>query len=315
MSQHEVDIQKTFGALLVGGFIAATFSGVTTVQACIYSKLFPTDHPFLKFLVLLIWSFDTLHTFFVGATIWDYLIAHFGEAAWIDYISTHLALTIAFTAMLTLVVHFFFIYRIHRLSMSNWFLTIPLSALACARVGFAFLTTSKMIDLRSFKGFVENYTWSFTTGLSISSLVDLLITACLCYLLMRSQKHATKLNHVLDKLMLYTFENCALTTVITIATLICWLVMHHNLIFMGLHFIICKFYANSLLATLNQRKGLQNYRAPDNVVSLPVFAKQSVWSMASKLKIHVEKATHTHTDDRTMADSQASFVPSVSGKN
>jgi len=115
--------------------------------------------------------------------------------------------------------------------------------------------------------------------------------------------------------MLYTFENCALTTVITIATLICWLVMHHNLIFMGLHFIICKFYANSLLATLNQRKGLLNYRAPDEVVSLPVFAKQTVLSMASKLKIHVEKRTHTYTDDRTMADSEASFVPSVSGKN
>jgi len=302
MSAH---IQRTFGALLVGGLLAATFSGITTVQAGVYSKLFPKDRFFLKLLVVLIWGLDTIHTYFVGATLWDYLIAHYGNAARIDYISTNLALTIAFTATLTLLVHFFFIYRIHKLSMNNWAISLPLITLACARVGFAFLTTAKMIHLRSFEMFVELYTWSFTTGLSISTLVDILITLCLCYLLFRSQKQTTRLNHVLDKLMLYAFEVGALTTVATVTTLICWLTMHRNLIFMGVHFIICKFYANSLLATLNQRKGLVPADPEVTGLSnLPMFAKgafnsfrrkceTSIWTKGSKLRIDVERTTHT----------------------
>jgi len=215
-----------------------------------------------------------------------------------------------------MVVHFFFTYRIHRLSMQNWFLTIPLFTLACARVAFACLTTAKMIELRRLHLFVERYTWSFTTGLSISSLVDILITGCLCYLLKRSQRDASRLSRVLDKLILYAFEVGALTTMATVLTLICWLAMKKNLIFMGVHFIICKFYANSLLATLNRRKGLLTSEMPVTISgfgNLPVFARDcftsvrqrwqgSVWSRTSNIKIDVEKSTHTQVhpkDDHT----------------
>jgi len=306
-----VDIKKTFGALLVGGLIAATFSGVTTAQAGIYSKLFPNDRLSVKLLVFVIWFLDIAHTYCIGATIWHYLIANFGDAEGIDYIPTNLALSIAFTALLTLLVHFFFIFRIHRLSMGNLFLTIPLSLLALARVAFACLTTASMIQLRSLKEFVKYFTWSFTTGLSISSGVDFLITACLCFLLWRTQKQTTKLNHVLDKLMRYAFENCALTTLATVVSLICWLVMPHNLIFMGLHFIICKFYANSLLATLNRRKGLLSSVSADTMVSLPVFAKRSFWSKASKLRTDMEKGrlTQITTTVVTTTDDGSSTSP------
>jgi hypothetical protein len=117
--------------------------------------------------------------------------------------------------------------------------------------------------------------------------------------------------------MLYAFEVGALTTMATVSTLICWLLMHHNLIFMGLHFIICKFYANSLLATLNQRKGLINNEMPDTVTglsNLPMFAKgafnsfkrkcesSAVWTKGTKLRIDVERSTTTHVypmDDQT----------------
>jgi len=124
--------------------------------------------------------------------------------------------------------------------------------------------------------------------------------------------------------MLYAFEVGALTTMATVSTLICWLLMHHNLIFMGLHFIICKFYANSLLATLNQRKGLVDDAMPDTVTglsNLPMFAKgafnsfrrkceSSVWTRASKLRIDVERSTTTHFDN--MDDQTASTPPSPS---
>jgi len=64
------------------------------------------------------------------------------------------------------------------------------------------------------------------------------------------------MNGILDKLMLYAFENGSLTCAATVVSLVCWLTMHTNLIFMGIHFVISKLYANSFLATLNARRNL-----------------------------------------------------------
>jgi len=251
-----VDIARTFGALMVGGIIAAIFSGMVTAQAFSYFKYYTNDGRGLKLLVGVVWFLDFCHTIFVSISLWDHLIAHFGDAPRIDYIPWSLAITIAFTAILTFLVHLFFVYRIFRLSLNSYVIAVPLGLLACARLCFACLTTAKMIKLKSLKLFVKLYTWSFSCGLSLSSLLDVLITVLLCYLLLQSHKKNSSMNHILDSLMLYAFENGSLTCMATVASLICWLTMHTNLIFMGIHFVISKLYANSLLATLNARKNL-----------------------------------------------------------
>ncbi|TFK33585.1 hypothetical protein BDQ12DRAFT_406751 [Crucibulum laeve] len=250
------DIARTFGALLVGGIVAAVFSGIVTVQAFVYFKFYPRDLIAVKLLVFVVWFLDFGHTIFVSASIWDHLISHFGDAERIDFIPWSLALTIAFTAILTFLVHGFFVHRIYKLSNGNIYLVVPLGILVCARLAFACVTTVKMITLKSLQSFVTSFTWSFTIGLTLSAIIDVLITACLFFLLRQKQKQNTSLNDILDSLILYAFENGSLTCAATVISLICWLAMPENLIFMGLHFVISKFYANSLLATLNTRKQL-----------------------------------------------------------
>ncbi|KAF8816225.1 hypothetical protein BYT27DRAFT_7185043 [Phlegmacium glaucopus] len=251
-----VDIARTLGALLVGGFVAVMFSGVVMVQCFVYFKHYPYDLLAIKVLVSVVWFLDSSHTVFIILALWDHLIDNFGNFTRVDYVPWSLALTIAFTAILTFLVHLFFVYRIYKLSVNNLFISVPLAFLACARLCFACLTTAKMIILRSLARFIELYTWSFTLGLALSSLLDVLITGFLCYLLMKNHKQNSSMNHVLDTLMLYAFENGSLTCAATVVSLICWLTMHKNLIFMGLHFVISKFYANSLMASLNTRKNL-----------------------------------------------------------
>jgi multidrug efflux pump subunit AcrB len=133
-----------------------------------------------------------------------------------------------------------------------------MALIASARLCFACLTTAKMISLRSLAKFIKLYTWSFSCGLSLSSLLDVLITSYLCYLLLRERKTNSRMNHILDHLMFYAFENGSLTCAAAFTSLICWLTMHTNLIFMAIHFVISKLYANSLLASLNARRNLQN---------------------------------------------------------
>ncbi|KAJ3495967.1 hypothetical protein NLJ89_g10549 [Agrocybe chaxingu] len=272
---------------------------------------------------------------------------HFGQPEQIDVIPWSLALTIAFTALLTFLVHLFFVYRIFRLSHDNFFIGIPLALLACARL----VTTVKMITLRSLREFVDLYTvrlspssltpyaflrlalvlihlftpslvidnlivicrqrqWSFTTGLSLSSLLDVLITSLMMYLLKRNHKANSSMNHVLDKLMLYAFENGALTCAATVTSLVCWLTMHTNLIFMGLHFVISKLYANSLLATLNKRKKLKGGHLTHNSVSVernlagmfPDTFGMGISRKATTGFIHSEDMSRTHPELRIQVD-------------
>jgi hypothetical protein len=251
-----VDVYRTFGALMIGGIVAAVFSGFVTAQTFAYFKHYTSDPLPLKALVGVVWLLDLGHTVFVSTALWDHLIAHFGDVARIDFIPWSLAMTIALTAILTFLVHLFFVYRIFKLSPNNYYIAIPLALLACARLCFACLTTAKMITLRSLTKFIKFYTWSFSCGLSLSSLLDILITTYLCYLLLRQHKTNSSMNHILDSLMLYAFENGSLTCAATVTSLICWLAMHTNLIFMAIHFVISKLYANSLLASLNARRNL-----------------------------------------------------------
>ncbi|XP_006459695.1 hypothetical protein AGABI2DRAFT_116655 [Agaricus bisporus var. bisporus H97] len=65
---------------------------------------------------------------------------------------------------------------------------------------------------------------------------------------------------LVDSTTIYALENGALTCFTTTASLICWLAMPKNLVFLGLHFVIGKLYANSLLASLNIRRELEDLR-------------------------------------------------------
>ncbi|KAF9462229.1 hypothetical protein BDZ94DRAFT_1261822 [Collybia nuda] len=252
-----VDIPRTQGALLLGGLFSAGLSGIVAVQVVVYFKLYPLDVPIIKTLVVLIWLLDLVHTGFTWAAIWEYLIVYYGNAANSDIIPLSLSLTIVFTAILTFFVHCFFAHRIHLLSKKNWFLTCPIMLLAVCRLCSASATSAEMIRLQSFSIFKLQFRWLFSLGLALSSTVDIFVTLSLFALLQNSRSHSLTLDHVIDSLILYAFEIGSLTCAGTIVSMICWLTMNDNLIFMGLHFVIGKFYANSILATLNTRHELR----------------------------------------------------------
>ncbi|KAJ3710673.1 hypothetical protein C8R42DRAFT_372136 [Lentinula raphanica] len=234
-----VDISRTFGALLIGSLSASFLSGAVTIQSLVYHKLYPTDEAALKILVLAIWLLDACHTGFIWASQWEYFIAFYGNEGKIDYIPTTLALSIATTGILTFLVQSFFAHRIF------------LSA----------ATTGTMLHYRSFIQFRDNVRWLFTLGLALSSMVDIWITSSLFILLKRSKLEGGSLDGVIDTLILYTFETGSVTCAATVVSMICWIVIPTELIFMALHFVIGKFYATSLLVTLNTRRGLRDVQS------------------------------------------------------
>jgi len=257
----EVDIPKSFGALLLGGLFASLLTGLVFVQVVVYFKMYPGDRRQIKALVLVIWFLDTSHTAFIWSSLWSYLIDDYGFPMVVDEIHWSLAMTIVMTAILTFFVHLFFAHRIFILGRRNYWLAAPIVTLAFLRLFSASVTTGQMLHLGTFSRFKEKIRWIFTTGLSLSTAVDVLITASLFGLLQSSRTGAANLNAVIDALIKYSFETGALTCAGTAVSMICWLTMPNNLIFMGLHFVIGKLYANSILVTLNTRDTIRRTRS------------------------------------------------------
>ncbi|KAJ7508366.1 hypothetical protein B0H11DRAFT_24280 [Mycena galericulata] len=302
------DVPTTMGALLIGGFFASLLSGIVILQALWYFTTYRSDPTGLKVLVFGVCGLDTLHTAFIWTSMWDYLIGNYGNTSKIDHIPWSIALTVILTAIVTFFVHCFFAHRILLLSKRNIIMASPVIILALVRLGSASVSTWEMIHYKSFALFKIHAFWIFTLGLSVSSAVDIVITGLLFYLFRSNRPDATHLNHVLDKLTLYAFETGSLTCIGTIISMICWVTMSNNLIFLGLHFVIGKLYANSLLVTLNTRENIRRARSTSSgeragvlfldtrpqKTSTPYFAAASS-KVPTELQISVETSVQYDT--------------------
>ncbi|KAJ7731215.1 hypothetical protein B0H16DRAFT_1773058 [Mycena metata] len=283
------DIPTTLGSMLIGSFFASMLSGVVWIQTILYHRAYKSDPIGFKLLVFTVWGLDTLHTAFIWGGMWDYFISYFGDTDNIDHIPWSIALTVALTAIVTFLVHWcvpqlhflrsqfdssdggsFFAHRIFLLSKRNLLMTAPVVILALLRLGAACVSTWEMFHYHSFDLFKLHARWIFTLGLSVSSAVDILITGSLFYLFQSNRQQFGTLNHIIDKLTLYAFETGGLTCLGTVIAMICWVTMSQNLVFLGLHFVIGKLYANSLLVTLNTRENIRRARSTSSGERGPV---------------------------------------------
>ncbi|KAI1786823.1 hypothetical protein LXA43DRAFT_752308 [Ganoderma leucocontextum] len=268
------NVENTIGAILVGALVSALLSGTVTTQAFLYLRIYGgDDYKRNTVIACTLWMLDCLHFSMAFASCWIYLIRHYGDSEIYDYIPWTIALTVAITAIVTLISHCFFAHRIYMLSGCSWLLTAPIVFLAFGRLTAALVSTSEMLSLRSYSAFVDRVGWVFTTGLSLSTGVDVLITITLIVLLQRSRTgFSTVTDKLIDVVTLYTIETGLLTSITTAVSLICWLTMPRNLVFLALHFSISKLYATSTLATLNARKSLRKRtRQPDQHI-LPIIS-------------------------------------------
>lgn len=269
------NLTETLGAVLIGSAFAAALTGVVGTQTLYYFQSYPDDKPSLKFMVAAVWFLDLLHTITVFAADWSWLIDHFNDMGVVNRIPWSLGVTVVLTAMVTVIVHFFFAYRIFCLSRGNWFVVGPIVALAVTRLAFASASCAEMMIHPTFAEFVKKAAWVFTMGLVTSTILDVVITSCLLWYLDHARTGFAGMDQIVNTLCLYAIENGLLTSVAIVTSLGCWLGMKQNLVFLAIHFALSKLYANSLLATLNSRKYIRerNRRTylPDGTQLVTVF--------------------------------------------
>ncbi|KAL0567142.1 hypothetical protein V5O48_014854 [Marasmius crinis-equi] len=284
-----------------------SLSGTITVQTLMFFKLFPGESYRLQLVVLAVWALDTIHTGLIWGALWKYFVTKFGVGAFVDHIPIPLALSVLFTVralFLSLgsrpptVIGYCRLFKpsafiaswhaVSSVSKRNWRIAIPVVILASLRLVAASASTVEMLVLKSYGDFEHHIGWLFTAGLGLSSGVDVLITVSLCYLLRRSRsKSLGGLYDVIDTMITYTFETGSITAAATIVSMICWILVRKTaLVFMGLHFMIGKLYASSLLVTLNVRTDLRRTMVERNHVFSTV-----------ELDRRLPRAIHADSDD------------------
>ncbi|KAI0819008.1 hypothetical protein BC629DRAFT_1588321 [Irpex lacteus] len=319
-------VSQTYGAMLIGALLAVCLSGIVCTQCFLYFRVFPNDRLKIKALVLVVWVLDGLHTSFVCTALWHYLIVGFNDPTVIlriQYIGQLAQVAICITGVTTFLIQCdtghtsFFGHRVWTLSKGNKWITSIIVVLAFLRMLCSFCMVIPMSRLHTWTRFHELASWSFTTGLIISACVDFLIASSLVYYLNKNRTGFAKMDYVIDTIVLYSIENGVLTSITVVVTFICWLTMPNNFIFLAMHFVIAKMYANSLLSTLNARKHIvaRSDRSEgnwqDHNIRLPSLftgegfhrgrdTTKRISTMrpaeSATLQINVEKSVHCVTD-------------------
>ncbi|KAJ3900593.1 hypothetical protein F5879DRAFT_972115 [Lentinula edodes] len=257
-SSTSTDIRATFGALLLGGLVAAILSGMIIAQGLNYLKS-NIDPSNIRSMVGIIVILDILHTVTIFMGLWKWFIKLHEASAAIFAVPLSISISVILTALTTIIAHGFFAWRIFKLSKRNYWLIIPIVVPAVLAFVFSCISEAEMLRLDSFPDFRRYCPWALTATLALSSGVDAMITVMMMVLLRQSRAKSLSMNDVIDSLFMLTLENGAITSLAAIICMTLWLTMN-NFVFLGLYFIIDKLYGNSVLAVLNYRKHLPRTR-------------------------------------------------------
>lgn len=238
--------------MLIGFTLNAVLFGIMITQVYLYFTTYKKDRLFLKLLVLFLLVADTVNTVFDFLYLYHVLIQHFGETALLEEADWLFATDPVITGLIATTVQLFFAWRI-RVLTKNWFLVCIVTALAVAGfVGAAVTTyevgrTPKFVDFRNFKAVVILWLTSESVG-------DMLITGILVRFLRKHKTGFKNSDMIVDRIIRVTVQTGLITSIVAILDLIFFLAdpTGTHLIF---NFPLCKLYTNSMMSSLNSRKG------------------------------------------------------------
>lgn len=137
---------------------------------------------------------------------------------------------------------------------------------------WAFAIAALFVD--SFHAFTQGvFPPILYVGLSNAAAGDVLIAVSLCIILSGHRGGLpSRTDNVVRMLMLYGIETGILTSVCATSCLILYAIMPDNYIYIALYIVLSKVALNSLLATLNARRGL---REATGLISSTIYPAQS----------------------------------------
>ncbi|KAJ3860824.1 hypothetical protein EV359DRAFT_74996 [Lentinula novae-zelandiae] len=243
----EVTIDNTLGALFVGFAMACCIYGILLSQIYTYLGNYPLDRPVYK-------TLETVDQALIGQIYYHYGISNFSnpltliEGAQTWFLQQTLGSVVGTMVKM-------FSSEVPSVSQRNFWITGLIVSVDDEQEGMSIL--NYILDVFSVKSFMLPDVFSVVLGtisLGVGVLTDIVTALALCYFLNKLRTGYRQSDSLVSSLIKYAINTGALTSVISVTTVVLYNLMPSNLIFIAVFFILSKLYAISFMATLNTRR-------------------------------------------------------------
>lgn len=304
-------IEGIVGPHEVGVMFAIFLFGLVTIQAFIYFRKYPEDPRGIKVMVVVIWTLLFAHTIISTFSLYRRTITDYGQISDLQQYPEGMCGAFSLSGLIGSIVQSFFAYRLYKLS-SRLTIAIICWALSVVRLGTVLCISVTTCQASSVHEYVDHWKWLVIFSLSISAFVDLMIAGSLSYCLWSRRedvfKHAQR---VVDKLIAWTIQTGALTSISSILMLVLYAAIR-NFAWVAAYLVISGLFANYLLASLNARNSFREdmNRKPTflDVEASPDFVDRPQYSLRT---ITVRDDTGFSTSDHVQ-QSLVGFEPARS---
>ncbi|KAJ3477210.1 hypothetical protein NLI96_g10621 [Meripilus lineatus] len=252
------EYDNTLGALYVGSLVLRAFR---------LPLIIDTPRKILQRLGR--WVLDLLHLIFNGHAFYTYAITNYLKPLALLRIDWSIVGEMIITVISDTIVQGVFAYRIWKLSNRNVPLIVIIGLMSTFVAVTGFMLAARCVQTPFFLAADDYTTTMLYSSLAGAAVTDFTITVILCILLHQKQSVIKRTRSLIKRLMVYTINAGALTSLCAIASLIAYAVMSKNFVFLGIYSVLPKLYLNSLLATLNARWLFQK-QTPSDHLSIPL---------------------------------------------
>ncbi|EKM51613.1 uncharacterized protein PHACADRAFT_261858 [Phanerochaete carnosa HHB-10118-sp] len=297
----------TFGAALVGGFIAATLFGVLCIQCHMFFLKSYGENVYVKVSIAFLLVFNAMHTVCIIHSLYWFMVTNYlNPLVLLEAVPWSLPITVFFTGWIDFTVQGWFTYRVWRISKHNRLLTLALAVLILVVFGNCMALVARLLQVKTFPDYSEA-NWLVYFGLALTIVTDLSIALTLCYLLRKLRSMALRRTRsVLNYVMVYVVNTGLFTSIVCIATLVSRIAMQDNFVFVALFYSLGSLYSNALLGSLNARDWFRSGSAKGQV-SIPLSTVASGSEQSNTRPI----AFAPYDDNLTHQDSS---MPSTRGR-
>ncbi|KAJ7430413.1 hypothetical protein B0H11DRAFT_2135886 [Mycena galericulata] len=256
----DLNLESSYGLLLIGCFLSAAIWGVSLVQTILYFFIYEKDLLKLKLLVLLLIVLDTANEILILNSVWPALILHWGRVDILEKSEGTIALIhhVWVAALVATGVQSYYIWRIYTLSGHKRLLPCLLIALVAWQIiglgPYNFLAFGKA-PVSAGKQSLQ------LTAVAISlracgAATDILVTGAMIYLLLkpRNSNHFPSTQKIVFRLIIMSINSGLWTALFAVLDLISIVAFPTDFTFCVFELPLCSMYLSTMLVNLNARK-------------------------------------------------------------
>jgi len=212
------------------------------------------------------WLIELGHTICLFHLVYYYTVYQFGiPDAIIISAPGSFAASIFFHGAVAVLAQGYFTYRIARFTGPPYVIPTICSLLMACQLSFDMVVGVKaaVIAEKSVKQYLLETKWLILTPLLLRAVVDVIISVTLVYHLYyhRSASAYKNTTAVIDKLILWSIETGIITSMLSVAVIICYLINVENFAWVALYVVFPKVFSNTMLANMNSRIELRKMQS------------------------------------------------------